>query len=165
MFSTVWSISLVLVMLVLFRFGSFLRISSNLSQSVFLTRRICLGSCFCPVVISNIMYLWSEFENRSLTCQLLIRSPPVGLVMVRSITELCPLELRKVGVDPLFAQDSPKEERKSSSSLPLSLHTRLPHRVWWEFVSDPIMSGRLLSMAYFASGVDSVGGAGPVISM
>ena len=62
MYSTFRSMSLVLVMFVLLRLGSFLRISSNLSQSVFLTRRICLGSFLCPVVMSNMMYLWSELE-------------------------------------------------------------------------------------------------------
>ena len=43
---TFWSISVVLWRLVLVRLGSFLRISSNFPQSVFLTSRICLGS-FC----------------------------------------------------------------------------------------------------------------------
>ena len=55
---TFWSISVVLWRLVL----SFLRISSNFSQSVFLTSRICLGSVLCPVVMSNMIYLWSELE-------------------------------------------------------------------------------------------------------
>ena len=59
---TFWSISVVLWMLVLVRLGSFLRISSNFPQSVFLTSRICLGSFLCPVVMSNMMYLWSELE-------------------------------------------------------------------------------------------------------
>ena len=59
---TFWSISVVLWRLVLVRLGSFLRISSNFSQSVFLTSRICLGSVLCPVVMSNMIYLWSELE-------------------------------------------------------------------------------------------------------
>ena len=86
-------------------------------------------------------------------------------MIVRSIIELCPLELRKVGEEPLFAQESPRVERKSSSSLPLSLQTRFPQRVWWELVSDPMIRGRLLSLAYLAKGVVSSGGAGPVMSM
>ena len=104
-------------------------IDSNFSQSVFLTRRICLGSDFFPVVMSNMMYLWSELENRLLTCQLLIKSPPDWLVMVRSITEFCPLLFKNVGVDPLLDVDNPREERKSRSSSPLELHALLPQRV------------------------------------
>ena len=68
-------------------------------------------------------------------------------------------------MDPLLAQVSPNEERKSSNSLPLSLQARLPQRVWWELVSEPIIRGRLLSLANLASGDVSLGGAGPFMSM
>ena len=46
----------------LVRLGSFLRISPNFSLSVFSTSRIFLGSFLCPVVMSNMIYLWSELE-------------------------------------------------------------------------------------------------------
>ena len=72
---------------------------------------------------------------------------------------------KKVGVEPLLAQDSPREDMKSRRSLPLSLHARLPQRVWWELVSDPIIRGRLLLVAYLARGVVSMGGAGPLMSI
>ena len=151
--------------LIFCKLGLSARTSSNFVQSVFLTRRSCFGSRFGPVVMSNMIYLWSEFENRSLTCQLLIRSPPARLVIVRSIIELCPRELRNVGVEPLLAQCKPNEEKKSRSSLPLSLQALFPHSVWCELVSDPTIRGRLLSLANFARGVDSCGGAGPLISI
>jgi hypothetical protein len=114
-----------------------------------------------PLVKSNMIYslLELDLEKISPTCQLLMKSPPAWLVIVRSITELWPQDLRNAGVEPLLAQDCPNDERKSMSSLPRSLHILFPQSVWWELLSDPTMRRSLVSMANLARGVVSWDGA------
>ena len=77
----------------------------------------------------------------------------------------CPLELMNVDVLPLLAQVRPRFVNHSRRSFPRLLHSLFPQSLCCALVSEPIMSGSLLSFAYLMSGVVCDGGMLSLISM